>query len=195
VRDGRQNLDRIIIYILTGISPNTWWTRSENHHARPIRTTKLRIFWSGESFDPVTQELYRHLPTMIHTQEAKEPKEKIKTSTTHCSYSGEPNQRRSWPTSRNLAGEIWTHTGTKIGGVTKSNPKRMPASFQLRPQTEFNSRALRTSGETQERTGAVGTKTRASGQERNRFWCGMQDPARARDKAKWKYSAASNEKQ
>jgi hypothetical protein len=117
---------------------------------------------------------------MIHTQEAKEPKEKIRTSTTHCSCSGVPNQWRSWPTSRNLAGEILTHTGTKIGGVTKSNPKWMPASFQLRPKTEYNNRALRASGETQERTGAAGTKTRASGQERNRFWCGKQDPARAR---------------
>jgi hypothetical protein len=49
-----------------------------------------------ESFDPMTQELYRYLHATIHTQEAKGiERKKIRTSTTHRSCSGGPNQRRS----------------------------------------------------------------------------------------------------
>jgi hypothetical protein len=33
-----------------------------------------------ETFDPVTQELYRHLPTTIHTKSPKESMEKSKLS-------------------------------------------------------------------------------------------------------------------
>jgi hypothetical protein len=51
-------LDRRTIYILTGISPNNWWARSENHHEKAIRTTKPRVFY------PVTQEQNR-----LHLQE------------------------------------------------------------------------------------------------------------------------------
>jgi hypothetical protein len=49
MRDRRQKSTRKIIYILTGISPNTWWTRLGNHRGRAIWTTKPRVFWSGDS--------------------------------------------------------------------------------------------------------------------------------------------------
>jgi hypothetical protein len=38
-----------IVYILIGILPNTWWTRSENHRGRAIQTSKPPVFYSGDS--------------------------------------------------------------------------------------------------------------------------------------------------
>jgi hypothetical protein len=49
VRDWWQKSDRRIVYILTCISPNTWWTRSRNHRGSAIQTRKSRVFWSGDS--------------------------------------------------------------------------------------------------------------------------------------------------
>jgi hypothetical protein len=46
-----------------------------------------------ECFDLVTQELYRHLPATIHTQEAKGINGKIRAFTTNCFCLGGSNQR------------------------------------------------------------------------------------------------------
>jgi hypothetical protein len=49
VRDQRLKSDRSTIYILTGISSNTWWTCSKIYSGRAIWTIKPRVLWSGDS--------------------------------------------------------------------------------------------------------------------------------------------------
>jgi hypothetical protein len=49
VWDWQQKLDRETVYILTDISPNTWWTCSENHRERTIWTINHRVFLSGDT--------------------------------------------------------------------------------------------------------------------------------------------------
>jgi hypothetical protein len=53
-------LTQKIVYILTGISPNTWWARSGNHRGRAIWTGNIKLF------DPVAQE-----QTGFNLQQAK----------------------------------------------------------------------------------------------------------------------------
>jgi hypothetical protein len=38
-----------MVYILTTISPNTWWSRTKNHRGRVIWTTNPRVFCSDDS--------------------------------------------------------------------------------------------------------------------------------------------------
>jgi hypothetical protein len=44
VQDWWQKLDRRTVYILTGISLNTWWARSENQRGRAIWIMNHRVF-------------------------------------------------------------------------------------------------------------------------------------------------------
>jgi hypothetical protein len=48
-RDWRQKSTRKIVYILTGISPNTLGAHSRNHRGRAIWTMNPRVFWSSDS--------------------------------------------------------------------------------------------------------------------------------------------------
>jgi hypothetical protein len=55
-------LDRRTVYVLTDISPNT------GGRFRKITAKKQFVPRNIESFNPVTQELHRLLPAMIHTR-------------------------------------------------------------------------------------------------------------------------------
>jgi hypothetical protein len=62
VQDRWWKSNRKTVYILTVISPNIRWTRSKNRDERAIWITNPWVIC------PVIQEIYRHLPIMIHTQ-------------------------------------------------------------------------------------------------------------------------------
>jgi hypothetical protein len=95
MRDWWQKSDRRIFYILTGISPNSWWTRSENHRGRLIWTTNTK------SFDWATQELYWHLPATIHTQ-AKTKKPSKNWTPEETDEHPVHSTRTQWPAANEL---------------------------------------------------------------------------------------------
>jgi hypothetical protein len=85
MRGRRLKSDQNSVYVLTGISPNTWWVCSEKNHLSAIGTRNPRAFRYGSSrvdrLQPATSKNHTH---SNKNRQSRWPAHRGSKTTSHC---------------------------------------------------------------------------------------------------------------